>query len=180
MKFNVSISDSLAYVRDDALPDKSEEAKAIYPTIQRALKVSGRKTEDLAKRLDIKVDTLRQKLNVNNDSHNFHPHQLMLLMREIGDVSILEAMAGFLGYVVQPDRRSFDGDMLDAMTELHSVSAELFRQIADLHREKVKGRIEYATANDVNRVYYHAQEVQHALMGVLRAADAMRRPAPEV
>ena len=117
----------------------------------------------LAKRLRVPINSMRQKLNVNNSTHNFHPAQLMLLMRELDDVTILKHMAEFLGYVVHPDRRIFDGDLLDALTEVQVAVSGLLLQAATLHQDKVKGRVEYPTANDVNRVHYHAQEVQHAV-----------------
>lgn len=179
MRANVSISDAAAYDRDGRLPDKSSEAKSIYPVIHRSVDAYKRGTDDLALRLGIPVNSLRQKLNVNNDTHNFHPAQLMLLMRELDDVTILKHMAQFLGYVVHPDRRIFDGDLLDALAEFQMAVGELVVHAARLQREKASGEKLYATSNDVNRGHFHAQEVHHALQGVQRALDAFRRPAPE-
>ena len=141
-------------------------------------------TAGLASRMGMSVDVLRQKANVNNGQHVFHPKQLMALMYFTNDVTVLQAMADHLGYVVlraTPDQS--DGDLVQALARLQSNSAEVVRHSADVlsslgAARAMEGAGAYVTGNEVRRVEHYVQETHAALGHLLAALRANMRPEP--
>lgn len=140
-------------------------------------------TAALAARMGMTVDVLRQKANVNNTQHVFHPRQLLDLMYFTGTDGVLHAMAEHMGRVVMnasPD--DSDGDMHQALAQLQGHYAEVVRHTADLlpgKRSVASGDGGTLSGNDVRRVEYHVQELHAALGHLLAAMRANMRPAPK-
>lgn len=179
MRSTVSIPDALAYDCNESFPDRPEEEADLLQEIHATVHGFAGGTEELARRMKMPLETLRQKANVNNPQHNFRPAELMRLMRCSGNLAILGKLAQSVGCMVQNDRRTFDGDLLQAIAAVQLSFAELVRQVAHLQGDLANQRQDFATTHDENRVRYWAQEVQNDLMGLQAAVAGCKRPAPK-
>lgn len=135
----------------------------------------------LAPRMGMSVDVLRQKANVNNPQHVFHPRQLLDLMYFTGNDAVLHAMAEHMGRVVlnaSPD--DSDGNLHLALAKLQGHYAEVVRHTADLLAGMEAAPACSLSSNDVRRVQFHVQEVHAALGHLLGCMRVNLRPAPRV
>lgn len=126
-------------------------------------------------------NVLRQKANVNNPQHVFHPRQLLDLMYFTGNDAVLHAMAEHMGRVVlnaSPD--DSDGNLHLALAKLQGHYAEVVRHTADLLAGMEAAPACSLSSNDVRRVQFHVQEVHAALGHLLGCMRVNLRPAPRV
>lgn len=179
MRATIAIPPGLAYDCNEPFPIRPGDEADFLREIHAAVHGFALGTEELARRMRMPLDTLRQKANTNNPQHNFKPEELMRLVLCTSNAALVSKMASGSGCVIAQDLRGFDGDLMQAFVELQLNSAELMRQAADLHRDLESGK-EFVSVHDENRVRYCVQEVMYSLMCLQKAVADRKRPAPKV
>nr|WP_295941203.1 phage regulatory CII family protein [uncultured Acidovorax sp.] len=179
MGITVSIPPGLAHVSDEAMVNRPPAGMDILDVIYHTVHGFPGGTAVLAQRMGMSLDVLRQKANVNNPQHVFHPRQLLDLMYFSGNDAILHAMADHMGRVVvnaTPDQSG--GDMLEASMRVQVAFADLMRAVADPLARMAGQPGQAVTGNEMRRAEECAQEHQAAMAHMLGTMRAHMRKAP--
>lgn len=162
------------------MPDRPPAGQDIVDVIYHTVHGFPGGTAVLASRMGIPLETLRQKANINNAQHVFHPRQLLDLMYFTGNDAVLHAMAEHVGCVVTratPDQTG--GDPFEATMRIQCEFADLMRAAVDPLRRMQAEPGKPVTANELRRAEYHVQEVQAALGHLLASMRAQMPTAPK-
>lgn len=179
MSVTISIPAAAGHVCGEAVGDKPLPGQDILDVIYHTVHGFAGGTQALATRMNIPLETLRQKANPNNTQHVFHPRQLLNLMFFTGNAGVLHTMAAHLGYGVvsaMPDQSG--GEPVAAQMRLQMEFAELVRATSEpvLRLQAQPGH--GVTGNEMRRAEYHAQELQAAITHMLATLRAHMPQAP--
>lgn len=184
MALTISIPAAAAHVAGERVPDKlggHDVLDVIYSTVHGFLPG----TAVLAERMGMSRDVLQQKANRNNTQHVFHPHQLIDLMRQTGNVAVLHCLAEQVGHTATralPDEAG--GDPVQAFMAMQCALSDFVRAVADplapLHDGADMGAGRYVNANEMRRATAMAADLHTAIGNVLAALRGRMRPAPPV
>lgn len=132
----------------------------------------------LAARMGVSRNTLKHKLNPNNDTHHLTLREAVVMQQMAGSAAILNAMADELGYVctlATPDATG--GDPLMCLVALNSTMADLMRALGD-PLDAGKGAAGSVSRNQFKRVEIMAQEVIAAVGHAVAMVRGLMRDAP--
>lgn len=139
--------------------------------------------EKVAEAMGMYKGTLSHKVNPNNTTHHLTLEEAIKLMRVVGDVSLLQAIAAELGYVAIPCARRPDVlTPYEALTNLAAEFANVMKALADpIHRATADGSgpLESVSISEENRVNFMAAGLIEAIGDAQASMRALRRETPK-
>ena len=170
MAITISIPGASGYGLTDGTTDSEAASDVLYAAHLIAMNFPGN-TPALAKHMGVSANTLKHKLNPNNDTHHLTLREAVLMQRAAGSAGVLHAMARSLGYTCVPGSPDqWEGDPVEVTAHLQYCLGDFFKSFADAIRDG--GPV---TPNEQRRCAYHAQEVI-AAVGHMLSCTAARVP----
>ena len=135
----------------------------------------------LAARMGTNPNTLKHKLNPNNDTHHLTLREAMAMQVLSGRADILHAMAEELDHTCIPAVPGDpDADPSVALVELTTAMADFMRAVSEPMRFGDAARGGAVSRNEMRRAEHMAQAAIDAVGQSLMALRARMRPAPKV
>ncbi|ROR25144.1 hypothetical protein EC845_1184 [Comamonas sp. BIGb0124] len=176
MSASISVPPGLAYGVDEVIPAVLPSTDVKSAAYQVAHSYPGG-LKSLAHAMDMPLSSLEKKISPSNETHNLSPAEQLLLQHLTGKVTVLQAMAHSLGYVVvkaTPDQSG--GDVFEAFAIQQQSQSDFMRSIADpLATSGLDG---FTTGNEIRRIDYCAQELITATFNLVGVMFSRKRPTP--
>lgn len=178
MEMSFSVPLGLAYVADEAQPDRPAAGsvdEAAHQTVRNFPSAWGG-AKELARRMGVPLGTLDHKVNLNNDTHFLRPEELCRLQEVAADFRVLHAMALRLGMEVRPALPDVSGgDPIKALLRMHTMLGEFLRAATE-PLEAPGG----PTRNHLRHTQEAAADLVTAIGHVVAAQRSSMRAAPRV
>lgn len=126
----------------------------------------------LAQRMAMSENTLAHKVSINNTTHHLSLREAVTMQEMTGDVRILHAMAGALGYTCVSLRSAQCGTTLEQVMHMAKEFGEVLASVNDAVSD---GRV---TPNEMLECERQAAELTASLNAVLGTVRSMMRAAP--
>lgn len=125
--------------------------------------------EGLAMRMGVRAQTLRNKVNGNEEFHRLSLREAIAIMQDTNNTRILECVAAMFGLVVEPKAVKPIGNIVAAILESDAEHGDVNRVIRDA---LIDGRL---TQREKARVFQEIREARVALDVLEAEVDAHGR-----